>query len=76
LHQNSFLFSDLPEQALKGIFKFLQPTIYVYRDARSLRSARNLVVAALKKDPVTSLKLVSAILTNAAEAQKNITNAW
>ncbi|XP_052799821.1 eIF-2-alpha kinase activator GCN1-like [Mya arenaria] len=67
--------TDLPEQALKGIFKFLQPTITVYRDAKSLRSAQNLVVAAIKKEPAISLKLVTSILASCADAQKKLVHA-
>ncbi|KAL4223498.1 eIF-2-alpha kinase activator GCN1 [Mactra antiquata] len=63
--------TDFPEQALKGVFKFLFPTITLYRDSKSLRSAKSLVEVAVKKQP-SSVKTLANSLNAFGEAQKKI----
>ncbi|KAK7087777.1 stalled ribosome sensor GCN1-like [Littorina saxatilis] len=63
---------DFPEQAVKGIFRFLSSTIGRYHDAGSRRAAFKLVAAVVRAFPESSVKNITTALTPFADNCKQI----
>jgi hypothetical protein len=66
---------DFPENAVKGVFKFLSLSIGRYEDNRSRQAVRGLVRKLAKVHPTAALKNVSAALNPEAEAQRKLVHA-
>ncbi|XP_067680434.1 stalled ribosome sensor GCN1-like [Haliotis asinina] len=63
--------TDLPEAAVKGIFKFLVFALGKYRDGRSRHAVLTLIQVLAKKSPDVVIKNLQSVLSPAGEAMKN-----
>lgn len=61
---------DLPEPAVKGIFRFLTSALGRYHDAGSRRASFKLVSAVTKAYPESSVKNIVSALSSFAESCK------
>jgi len=68
--------TELPEQAVKGIFRFLSSTIGRYQDAGSRRATYKLVAAVVRAFPESSVKNVVAALSSFADSCKKRCAPW
>ncbi|KAL3857310.1 hypothetical protein ACJMK2_011991 [Sinanodonta woodiana] len=65
--------SDLPENAFKGIFRYLLLTLGRYRDAKSRQAVVALVKTIVKKHPAVAIKNLNSALSKFAENAKSST---
>ncbi len=71
-----YFLTELPEQAVKGIFRFLSSTIGRYQDAGSRRATYKLVAAVVRAFPESSVKNVVAALSSFADSCKKRCAPW
>lgn len=71
-----FCYTDFPENAFKGVFKFLTQTIGIYQDGASRRAVLGVVKSAAKTHPNATMKNVVTCLTSQADSHKKCTAPW
>lgn len=66
---------DLPENAVKGVLKYLVQSIGTYQDAKSRRAVLKILQIISKTFPTVVVKNLATVLNQKATSQTKIVNA-
>lgn len=70
-----FVVVDLPENAVKGVLKYLVQSIGTYQDAKSRRAVLKILQIISKTFPTVVVKNLATVLNQKATSQTKIINA-